>query len=202
MKLKFLQLVFWIWFVTRGYYLWSKFWRFLLERDYREQPLTAYASMAQLEEHLGKMTWVQDPLGGMFDVISSPQKVEAILRKKLTGECEVAAAGDCDEFAQYAADRIENMVGLHRANVKAPQFMTVNWLDKDGKFHGHNICAFYDLATKRWAHIGNWNSGKAMHGDFGDMIDIAKWFAEQSEGKLIGFATCSPFLKNVTVYIG
>jgi hypothetical protein len=205
MKYHLLRALFWAWFKTRGYYFWSKLWRAVLERDYRKQELTQYAHIEQLEEHLSKMTWVSDPLGGVFDVISSPQKVEAVLRKKLMGESEVAHVGDCDEFAQYAADRIQEMVDAGKTKLQSPRFVSVNWLDKDGGFHGHNICVFYNPADKRWGHIGNWFGGKAQYG-FQGLDEIAEWFATKSSrdgvGRLIGYAAATSTLKLDTLELG
>ena len=198
MKLKLFRLVFWMWFRSNGYYLWSKFWRALLERDYRKQKLTEYADLKQLEVALGKMKWTQDPMNGMFDVISSPRKVEAILQDKLTGKSEVANVGDCDEFAQYAADRIQDMIARKKTSLQNPYFVTINWFGKGGEFHGHNICVFYDPDKKKWGQIGNWWGGKA-HIMYDGVDDVADWYARRNprdgEGKLIAYCAATPDLK-------
>ena len=199
MKLKFLRAIFWLWMSSRGYYVWSKLWRFLLERRYRGTPLTQYAHMGQLEGALGGMRWTQDPVKGRFDVISSPEKVEAIYRVA-AGDREKATVGDCDEFAQYAADRLADMRqrGKFRGEIF---FMTVNWLDHDGGFHGHNICAFYDDHEKTWGHIGNWFGGQAQRG-FPTLEAVGSWWAEQARGELIGWAIATPDLKFLRVQLG
>lgn len=201
MKKRFIQAFFWVWFKTRGYYLWSKFWRWLLERDFQKVTLTPYVNIGQLETALSKMTWVQDPLNGTFDVISSPQKVEAFLREKLLGETKEAKVGDCDEFAQYAADRIIDMIRRRKTTFRTAYFMTINWLGENGKFHGHNICV-YDVANNGWYHIGNWFDGKSQ-GPFPSIHDIALWFSNtRGKGQLIAYATATHDLHLVDLKLG
>ena len=142
----------------------------------------------------------------MFDIISSPKKVEYILRQHLTGEKKKAEVGDCDEFALYSATSIESMVLRNKTTVTDPEFMTVTWLDAKGKFHGHNICVFKDIGG--WNHMGNWFKGKVQNGK-GDgtrwqgPLEIAEWFAGAvDEGKLIGYARATMKLKLVELKLG
>jgi hypothetical protein len=203
MKLAFLRAVFWLWFITRGYYLWSKLWRFLLEGKYKDTPLTQYATLGQLESALGAMKWTEDDLKGVFDVISLPEKVEQIYRLS-GGDREKAKVGDCDEFAIYAANRIRDLVERRRANLATPYFMSINWLGEKGEFHGHNICAYFDKTENKWGHIGNWFSGQAqLH--FFSLDEIAEWFANNHRdgaGTLIAWAVATPDLKLVKIVLG
>jgi hypothetical protein len=207
MKLLLCKLVFWLWFVTRGYYLWSKLWMLVLEGRYRRQNLTPYVSLGQLEEALSKMTWTSDPLHGTFDVISSPEKVEFILRQFLSGARSKADVGDCDDFALYAAVSIQNMIKRGRLNASDPEFVTVTWLDAGGKFHGHNICIFKD--PEGYCHIGNWFRGRAQCGSGSDGVrfanpkEIADWFSTaENAGVLIGYARATPQLKLKELCLG
>jgi hypothetical protein len=186
MKYLFFAVGFWLVFKTRLYYVWSRFYRWAFERKYRTTELTQFDSLAELEKALGEMVWTQDPIKGVLDVVSSPQKVEYIWRY---GDQEV---GDCDEFAVYAADRIQDMISRAVVELEQPRFVSVNWFDEEGTHHGHNICIFFDPAKKAWGHIGNWFSGQAqMH--FDDPKDIADWFA--GDGQLIAFAIARPDLR-------
>lgn len=201
MKLAFLKAVFWLWFETRGYYTWSRAMRWLLERKYRGQKLTEYANFGQLEAAVGTMKWKQDPVKGMFDVISSPEKVESLWRQaRADAVPDNEFIGDCDEFAVYCSTRIQDMIEKKRFNGRDPYFMTINWLDKDGKFRGHNICVFYDHSHGSWAHMGNWFQGRAQYG-FQTVSEIATWFAlgttPGGHGTLIGYAVASPDLKKM-----
>ena len=203
MKAWFLRAAFWLWFITRGYYLWSKFWRWVLEGKYLGTPMTQYANIGQLESALGAMKWKQDDIKGMFDVISRPEKVEQIWRLS-GGDREKAQVGDCDEFAIYAADRIRDMIERNRASLETPYFMTVNWLGEKGEFHGHNICAYYDKTAEKWSHIGNWFSGKAQPA-FDSLDGIAEWFANNyrdGDGTLLAWAVATPDLKLIKLVLG
>ena len=196
MKLKFLKAVFWAWMGSRGYYAWSKLVRLLLEWRYRE-PLAQYSHFEQLESALGVMKWKEDPLKGMFDVISKPEKVEYLLRRR---EGEKVLVGDCDEFAVYAAACLKSMSERGRFHGDM-YFMTLNWLDAENKFHGHNICCFYDESEREWGHIGNWFNGKAQRG-FKSVEELANWWAKQAEGRMIGWALATPDLHLLRLEIG
>lgn len=187
---------FWLLFKTRGYYCWSKLYRYFFEAGYQNQKLTQYQNLGHLGDALRSMKWVQDPLKGKLDIISSPKKVEHLYQlAKLKGER--AEIGDCDEFAQYAADRIEEMRRRSVINI-IPYFMTLNWFDNKGVFHGHNICAMEmindEKGTTEWGHIGNWFGGRPQW-SFTGPGDIAAWFAHRSprdgNGVLIAWALAS-----------
>lgn len=197
-KLAIARFGFWIWVAPGGYYLWSKFWRALLERKYRKQKLQQYAHLDQLVAALAHMSWTEDPLKGVFDVISTPQKVEAIFQLARLQD-QKPRIGDCDEFAVYAADRIADLRQRNQVTF-TPFFMTINWFDKDGVFHGHNICAL-ERANGEWGHMGNWFSGTPQWG-FKSAHDIAEWFAYRNprdgEGQLIAWALANP---DLTPYI-
>lgn len=173
---------FWLWFVTDGYYLWSRWWRWLVERQYRRTRPTLFADWQLLSERLGQMQWRQDPVKGLFDVISTPSKVEA---KFQTGQ----PVGDCDEFAAYAAH------SFNKLDRYFPEIMTVNWLDRAGRFHGHNVCAYYDDVEGQWYHMSNWGQGR-RYGPFFSREETAREIA--GTGRLIGWATVTPDLRHKT----
>ena len=194
-RLALARLGFWIWFKSSGYYHWSKFWRWALERKYKKQKLTQYAHLKQLVAALNHIVWQEDPLKGYFDVISSPQKVERIFQLARLQD-ERPRIGDCDDFAQYAADRIEDLRRRRVVNI-VPYFMTINWFDKSGVFHGHNVCALEktdDKGNVEWGHVGNWYAGSPQWG-FSGPHDIAYWFAYRNprdgHGQLIAWALAS-----------
>lgn len=200
MKLWFLRAVFWAWFITRGYYRWSKLWRWLFERRYRGQSMTSYAHIGQLEETLGRMRWKRDAGGGAIDVISSPEKVEAIWRATRADTVDGNEwIGDCDEFAQYAANRIVDLNMRGQFHGKA-HFMSVTWFGDDGKFHGHNICAV-ELPEGGWAHLGNWFGGRMQKG-FASAAAVAQWWADKDHGVLIAWALATPDLKLEKIQLG
>lgn len=193
-KLFFARLGFWVWVTPGGYYLWSKFWRWILEGKYKKQKLTQYAHFDQLVAALAYMKWTEDPLKGLFDVVSRPEKVEQIFQLARLQD-QQPLIGDCDEFAIYAASRVQDLYNRNLVDFR-PYFMTMNWFDSEGDFHGHNICAL----SKRdgtWGHMGNWFKGRPQW-DFGSAHDIAMWFATKSSrdgrGQLIAWALATPDL--------
>lgn len=185
--------VFRIWFSLDGYYLWSRLYRWLFEkRRYKNEPLVEFDSLRGLETALGRMKWVKDGPKYLWDVISLPAKVEYALRTDPKQE-----VGDCDEFAAYAADRIQNMIARKKISNTKVFFMTVNWLDAEYKFHGHNVCAILDYTSNRWSHMSNWFEGKVQSGGTSPS-DLARSIVAQAGagGRMIGYAYCTPDLKN------
>ena len=198
MKLAIFRALFWVWFFVRGYYRWSKFWMAFTEGRYSMVNLTPSVSLGQLEEALSKMTWKADPGKGLFDTISSPHRVEFVLRQRLAGMGK-GEVGDCDEFALYAAVSVEDMIKRGRLDARNPEFMSVTWLDAKGNFHGHNVCVFED--SHGWNHMSNWFEGKVQSGAhpghrFASPKEIALWFSQaEDQGELIGYARATTDLK-------
>jgi hypothetical protein len=157
--------------------------------------MTAFDNVEDFENAMSTMEWVEDPAWGMLDIINSPQKVEADFR------AANPAVGDCDEFGQYAADRIQDMDRRDILRAQPINFMSVTWLDADGGFHGHNFCVFMQIDGLY--HIGNWFDGKAQ-GPFKDAEAVARWWANESRGKgvLLGWATATPELRLDRIGLG
>jgi hypothetical protein len=137
-KLFFGRLGLYLYFGLRLYYLWSKVYRFVWERQYqRTLEISVYDSYRALTRVTEKLTWTADGPKQLGDVISSPEWVEYCIR---TGTKNV---GDCDEFAIY------NVAALNRSlDTKAftgddqlveAFLMSVMWVDADGKYGGHNV---------------------------------------------------------------
>jgi hypothetical protein len=190
-KIFFVRLFFRLWVATGLYYLWSRAWRRILESKYDSTKLTAYSSVVELEAVLSRMKWVSDPLKGAFDVISSPKKVENIYRMS-TMKREPAEVGDCDEFAVYAGVSMKDMVSRKMVKVESIFLMTVVWLEKNGEFNGHNVCAFFDSTKKEWGHIGNYYDGRAQV-RFKNLREIALEIVDG--GTLIAWAYGDPSLR-------
>ena len=194
MKIKhFLLVLVWrIWFGFKGYYLWSKFWRWVFEPRHQKMPVTSFRDIAELGQVLQGWKWGEDPVKGMMDIISSPQHVEwrwqeSILQQK---DPEV---GDCDEFAVYSAHVLSKLPHLYtKVGV-----MSVSWWRPSGSFAGHNICVFWNRTTESYYHTGNWGTRPLMR-DGEKMItldDVAK--SVYNEGTLIGWAVGDPELNSV-----
>lgn len=190
-----MRLIWWrfwflVWFFTRGYYLLAKIYRALFERKYKG-PLTTFTTLAGLEAVLSQMRWVQDPLGGRLDLISKPEKVEHIWREYTKkGRPAPETSLDCDEFAIYSAHAVKGL-----PNVATVYYLSTVWFDRDdGRFRGHNVCAFYDSFSKQWAHISNWDRGKTRHG-FERLSYVIENIVDG--GQLIGWAAATPELRSI-----
>jgi len=147
-----------VWMCSQAVYLyllliyrhWSRLYRWLFERQYKDQYLATYRTWKEIVTTLKKMTWKRDSWRQLFDAISYPGKVERILQWNLFKE-----VGDCDEFAIWLVAIIkkaiyrcslENYYGLRPLDAF---FLTVTWMAKDGKLGGHNVCLieWVDLDT-------------------------------------------------------
>jgi len=126
-KLGYLMMKYW-------YGPWSRFYRKLFERKYKELPKKW--TDKQILDFFKTCDWTKDKWYMLFDVISKPEK----LYKK--------RKGDCDEYAAFAGE-----AGLHNGWI-----VSVTWYAPHNKFFsrfkGHNVFIFPKDA--KWWHIGNW----------------------------------------------
>lgn len=77
-------------------------------------------------------TWTADPLGGVFDMLSHPTKIE---RNISLGK----SVGDCDDHAVYWATCLLKSRLAKRAWLSFYQYETI-----EGKVSGHVVCVFQD----------------------------------------------------------
>lgn len=153
-----IRLFYRFWVGTGLYYKWSNFWRFVLERKYRDYPIKQHADILDLRATLAEAIWVTDPLGGAFDTISYPGKVQASI------DSGIYKIGDCDDFAVYAGHCLRDMYARGVSVFRDPKLMTVAWFDSQGKWNAHVVCVFFDEAYNKYGHIGNWFRGAPQLG--------------------------------------
>jgi len=114
----------------------SKLYRLIFERKYKNLPSDIPWVASRVLRFFETCTWKQDPMGGLIDVISKPEKFYA------------TKTGDCDDFAAFAC----------RVLCWPSFIISVTWFDPKAKwfkkFQGHNVCAYY--YKERWWHISNW----------------------------------------------
>ncbi len=167
------------------YYTWSRFWRWALEGRYRHYKIRTLNSADEISHTLGQMVWTSDPLGGAFDVISLPGKVQAVF-DEAQREGRAPRVGDCDDFAAWAGAQIVDLRGRGLTDWRDPKLMTVAWYDKKGKWHAHVVCLFFDGRT--YAHIGNWYRGDPQQG-FKTVGDVARGVARAGgAGRLVAYS--------------
>jgi hypothetical protein len=119
------------------YGLWSKAYRWLYNRQYRDTTLSTYTSFQKLEQARRVLIWKADGPKELWDAIASPEYVEYVLRIRPDKH-----VGDCDEFAIYNVATLNGSVAAGVFDDKTFQhasLLSIGWLDKEGKFNGHNV---------------------------------------------------------------
>lgn len=178
------------------YYAWSRFWRWVLEGEYRSHPLHVLRDEEELSSTLSQMVWTSDPLGGLFDVISLPQAVQAKF-DWARARGDRAFVGDCDDFAVWAGAQVKDLHSRGLTQWRDPKLLTVAWYDKDGKWHAHVVCLFFD--GKSYGHIGNWYRGTPQQG-FDSVDAVARGVASAGgAGRLVGYSVGSVDLRGPEV---
>jgi hypothetical protein len=92
-------------------------------------------------------------------------------------------AHNCDDTARLSCELLTQLPQYTEI-----QMLSVQWLNPEGKFVGHNVCIFKNGETYSW--MGNWYHGQAQHG-FDSPAEIAKtivgsgtllsWFTFQAD---------------------
>jgi len=121
-------------------------------------------AIEDVEDLMGKIKWVSDK-ERWWESFSYPQATY--------GRHELGGGDDCDGHALLAATLIENMAWKDPSlGIREVGMLSVIW-----KGGGHAVAVFCidgnvhssnpDIGSMRayqWAHIGNWNLGKAKRG--------------------------------------
>lgn len=122
----------------RLYAIKSWLYRAIFERRYRNIQLSTYQRYEDLVDVIRTLQWTADGPKELWDAISSPEKVEYVARYS-----EDKRAGDCDEFAIYIVATLNRSLAEGKfvgdPTLQGARFMTVTWMDKDGKYGGHNV---------------------------------------------------------------
>lgn len=134
------------------YRIWSKIYRFIWERNKR-LPLKSFLSLEELVAYVGSFKWRADTWRELGDAISSPEHVQWIAEND-----PKRFIGDCDEFAVYQANVIENSLSKFNHNF-VKQFnrafvMTIMWYqhDTDVGYAGHNVCLL-STANRKYCYM-------------------------------------------------
>jgi hypothetical protein len=117
---------------------WSRMWRAIYRREYKNVEITPPAPWhpSELIKFFADCKWVKDKWYHI-DAIASPEKFFATKK------------GDCDEFAAFSGTVMTTRPG---------HIMSVTWYapeaDSGEKWAGHNVFLFREGGV--WWHIGNW----------------------------------------------
>lgn len=167
---------------SRLYFIWSKLYRFLFHKKYREVQLDIDLSPAAALKKMNKLTWTKDSVKEMGDALGSPQWVQHCINEVLSGRAQPRGALDCDEFAVWSATCIDHTL--------FPGCLNVFWRGK--KFTGHNVCVY--RMNMSLYYIGNWG----VFGPFTMLKDIILDIIHKGAGpagELVGWTLFSKKLK-------
>ena len=169
MKKFIFKILTWFSLRCRLYYVWSKVYRWLYERGHpRLPPFDDYGSIEILT---GRMKWRRDTWLMLWDAVSAP---EATYTRFCTGE----DAGDCDDIALWAINRLHDIAYRNGRTLRSPErapfiscdlasfgLLSVPWI-KDGKIGGHNVGVFRHRVGDgwEWCHVSNWYGGQIKFG--------------------------------------
>jgi hypothetical protein len=181
----FLRVGCWLLFSVRFYYWFSKkYQRQQLKKLKNPPTLPEFNNLFELEDVLGRMIWREDGAEQWFDTIEHPKAIWA----KFVANPGVGVE-DCDGFAAFAMDRINNMIerSVPTGEVKLVKayLLTVMYRDpkKGNKVSGHNVCLVQYVDKKgdlKYGHVGNWFSGKMQFG-FWQLWDVVQSIAGSRE---------------------
>lgn len=201
MKKFLLKICVWFALKCRLYYFWSKIYRFLYERKYKNVELPYYGTLQDLEEELDKMVWRADDWTMLWDAISTPQ---ATYQRHIDRQ-DNEDAGDCDDISLFAANRIKDRGGILRNDKNKDSYLvkvgllSCPWLNKDNKTGGHNVCVVQYMVLNEdnrtyWAHVSNWNNGKIQWG-YNSLYDVVSAVVGRKNCTSLGWALADNDLK-------
>jgi hypothetical protein len=162
----------------RLYLVWSRFYRWLYHRGYRNTvSLMTGIEPSRALELMAKLKWTKDTPKELWDAVGSPYWVQHCIDEVLAGNQQPEGALDCDEFSGWAATCINP---AHNALV-----LNVFWKNEDG-FSGHHVCMFKDISG--YYHTGNWGQS----GPFPSQGTVIEDIIKRKKAKLVGWAIFEP----------
>jgi hypothetical protein len=126
---------------------WSKIYRWLWQREYKDIKLDENLSPVQANEKVRKLTWRADGAWALGDACGSPHWVQYALNKVVAGLPQPKGYLDCDDFSSWCVDVVDRK--------HDPRIFTFSWMSKDGKLAGHAMCLVRQKDGRVY-HIGNW----------------------------------------------
>lgn len=183
-----------VFFGLRLYYIWSHVYRFIWQRQYKGIEIAPCSSYADLATRLRKLKWKADGFKELGDVLMSPHWFQKVLY--FGDGKDGSSVGDCGVFACYAAEVLKQFPDT------TPYILTVMWMDKDGKYGGHNVA----LVKYRGAFDGPhlfWYVDYGLPSPDRDTATEVVWDvmnAMAPGGTLLAVAAATPALKMVEFF--
>lgn len=168
------------WFIIKMnlYLIWSKINQSIFQKS--RKPLPALAGLTDVMKIVYSSKWTADTWWMLWDAISHPEYA-------YWNYCKNGTLGDCDDHAVFAAHYTQQWFDNTR-------ILSMQWLDKEGKFHGHNICVFEE-DDETCTFISNGYEYAVMLPSMQKCIDN---FVR--DGELISWFTFSPDLSEIIEY--
>ena len=158
-KLKIKLTTFFYPFVFGWWRTWSRVYRFLFNRKYKNVVVPRNLSYIRADEEMRKLKWSADKLLQLWDVVGGPRWVQHCMNRINEGHPQPIGALDCDEYACWAAHAIHPKY--------MPLLFCFCWYDtRDDKIHGHAMCWVKNKDGK-YFHLGNWG----MRGPYTNLND-------------------------------
>jgi hypothetical protein len=155
---------------------WSKVYRFLFQRKYKNIVLQTGLSYSEANEKVNTLNWRPDKARELWDSCSSPQWVQYCIDTKVLTGVQPEGPLDCDDFAVWLANVVDP--------IYEPRILSFSWANKRYKLKGHAVCVCR-LKNGKLIHIGNWGISKI----FNNLTDLCEDMLTKSDNKYpIGWA--------------
>lgn len=184
MKLWLLKIGWKISIFSRWYKYWSKFYRWLYQKDLvlKQHDIRSFkrTSIEEVMEVINSIEYKADGPKELWDVCARPMWLECVYRQKDLGLPIEKGPMDCDEFAVWAANVYDN--GLPRDR-NFNRLLSVAYLKDGKKVGGHMVCVIYYPETNTFAHVGNWG----YRDGFESLLDVINDILKEFNSTLIGW---------------
>jgi hypothetical protein len=169
-----------LWWVV----FWSKTYRFFAQPKwkYKKTPLDNNLTPWQAWERIKVLEWREDTWKVLNNVLHRPEYVQLIINCKTFFGYQPDGSMDCDDFAVWCANVIED-------EKYEPCILMVSWQQDDGTQLGHAVCLIRDKENNEFHHVGNWG----IRGPFKTLGDAIRQI--KMGHRLIGWAAFSKDLK-------
>jgi len=185
----------------RIWVIWSKLYRFLYERKYRNYNMPFFSTFGELEATLAQMKWRKDGPMELMDAASLPQATYGRFK-------DGKAAGDCEDISLFAATSIyfmkASLLVAAGSMINDVYLLTVIWEGSGSKIvEGHSVCVFSYKAEDgiKWAWVSNWYGGKIQweRRNIGEIVarmmdekKLVRWALSTCNLKLVDSGTRLP----------
>jgi len=184
--LKILRVLHFLVHYMRIYSTWSKAYRWLWHRKYKDIKVDKHLSPLEANQQITHLLWKPDGVLEFFDAVGSTHFVQYCINEVRAGNDQPHGSLDCDDFAAWCYEAISSEYET--------EYFTVSWL-RGWHATGHAVCLYKDH-DGFWYHIGNWG----MHGPYVSKKDAQdKMLGMARADSQIGFSRYSKDLSLIEV---